>query len=138
MKKNIHTLSRGFAVLILLVLLAGQTDAQVIRDFSAARSAQGVLLQWTTVREVNVEEFRVQRSFDGQRFITIHTTQIAGGGHTYSYLDDDLYKGPDQTWYYRVEIKSANERVDYSITREVTLSFSGIRRTWGSIKAMFR
>lgn len=136
--KYLKSAGFGLALATLLLALAPTAFSQVVQDFSAVGASQGVFLQWTTAREAGVTEFRVQRSFDGQRFITIHTTRPFGMGHTYSYTDDDLFKGPQQTYYYRLEIAGVDERISYSGTEEVALNFSGIRRTWGSIKAMFR
>jgi len=136
--KHTNSAMRGLALVTLFLALAPVAFGQVIRDFSAVGASQGVFLQWTTLREAGVSEFRVQRSFDGQRFHTIHTVRPTGSNHTYNYTDDDLFKGPQQTYYYRIEIASNEDNLAYSPIEEVALNFSGIRRTWGSIKAMFR
>ena len=135
---NSKQVLRAFALGLMILILAPSAFSQVVRDFSAVNLSQGVLLQWTTARETGVTEFNIQRSFDGQRFFTIHTISPLGSNHTYTYTDNDLFKGPQQTFYYRIEISDSQDRVSYSSTEAVSLNFSGIRRTWGSIKAMFR
>jgi len=124
--------------LILALVLPSLATAQIISDFNAVGGSQGVFLQWTTARESGVVEFRLQRSFDGVQFHSIHTNKAVGAAHTYYYTDNNLFKGPQQTFYYRIEIALPDDQVSYSNTEVVSLNFSGIQRTWGSIKAMFR
>ncbi len=113
-------------------------SAEVIQSFTAVSHGQEVYLQWATTQETGLAAFRIQRSFDGRYFHNLHTVTPTGSNSSYSYIDDDLFKSNLQTFYYRIEIASANRRVDYSLTERVELAFSGIRKTWGSIKAMFR
>jgi hypothetical protein len=113
-------------------------QAQAIGDFNAIASGQSVYLQWTSSSETEALEYRIQRSFDGIRFHDIHSIALQGSRHTYYYTDSDLFKSAQQTYYYRIAIVKRDSSFLYSVTQEVSLSFSGIRRTWGSIKAMFR
>ena len=126
-------------VLTALLLPAGlRADDGVFREFSAVGSGQQVVLDWTVQPGLAPAMFHVQRSFDGQRFIAIADVRPADGVYQYTYVDDDLFKGELHTYYYRIEAVLSGDRSALSAVREVTLSFSGIRRTWGSIKAMFR
>jgi len=129
-----------FAAVAILLVLGAMTAAyaQIISDFVAVGDGRGVHLQWTTSNESGVAEFRIQRSFDKRQFHTIRQIAAFGSPHTYSYTDSDLFKSNMQVYYYRIEIAGAGDRVSYSTTQEVSLNFSSIRRTWGSIKAMFR
>ncbi len=113
-------------------------SAQVIQSFTAVGHGQEVYLQWVTTQESGLASFRIQRSFDGKYFHSLHTVVPVGNNSSYSYIDDDLFKSNLQTFYYRIEIEMASHRVSYSVTERVELAFSGIRKTWGSIKAMFR
>ncbi len=140
MIKTEQRIYAGRALLLLALLFAAPLTlhAQVIQDFSAVGAGQEVFLQWTTGHEAGVAEFRLQRSFDGVHFHNISSAAPLGDHHTYTYTDNDLFKGQQQTYYYRIEIAAQNESVSYSDVHMVSLSFSGVHRTWGSIKAMFR
>ena len=129
-----------FLILMLAVTLAtfSVVNAQVLEDFTAVVEGHSVALEWTNNSESNVTKYSVQRSFDGRNFYTISNLQPEGNGHTYHYIDDNLYKNNIRTFYYRIEVCQNGGRSLFSRTREVTLSLSGILRTWGSIKAMFR
>ena len=124
--------------ILVLLLQASPVVAQVLESFTASVEGHSVELEWTTSSERNVVEFCLQRSFDGRNFYPICEMEPTGAGHTYNYIDNDLFKGNTRTFYYRLEIRHAGGHKEYSQTREVTLSFSGVYRTWGSIKAMFR
>jgi len=122
----------------LIALLPLTASAEVIQNFSAVSHGQEVYLQWATTQETGLSSFRIQRSFDGRYFHNLHTVTPTGSNSSYSYIDDDLFKSNLQTFYYRIEVATASQQVSYSVTERVELAFSGIRKTWGSIKAMFR
>lgn len=125
-------------LVIAMLLLPSFSRAEVIENFTAVSHGQEVYLQWATSRESGLTAFRIQRSFDGRYFHNLHTVTPTGDNSSYSYIDDDLFKSNLQTFYYRLEILTTSQRATYSVTERVELAFSGIRKTWGSIKAMFR
>ncbi len=129
-------MAAGLIALTLAFPLAASAD--LIESFTAVSHGQEVYLQWATTQENGVSSFRVQRSFDGRYFHTLRSLAPTGNNSSYSYIDSDLFKSSLQTFYYRIEIEAANRRVSYSLVERVELAFSGIRKTWGSIKAMFR
>ncbi|MCF7809515.1 hypothetical protein K9N50_00865 [bacterium] len=133
------TIKNTLLVLLLLTLTFSTVDARIIEEFTATSQDRAAELEWTTGSERGVSEYRLQRSFDGRTFYTIHeVTPGSGVNHTYQYVDDDLFKNQVRTFYYRVEVSLNSGNFEYSQTENVTFSFSGIIRTWGSIKAMFR
>jgi len=124
---------------LLLLLAFSSLDAQIINEFTATSQDRAAELNWTTGNEGGVNEFRVQRSFDGRTFYTIHEEKPDNSyNHAYSYVDDDLFKSQIRTFYYRVEVLLNTGNFEYSRTENVTFTFSSIIRSWGSIKAMFR
>jgi hypothetical protein len=122
------------AIVIPLVLWAGAD----ILEFSAESQGDGVLLMWRTGVELNLSTFQVQRSVNGTSFYSIADVEPTGSYSEYQYVDGNLLKDSIKTYYYRLKIVETNGAVTYSAIREVTLIFSGIQQTWGSIKAMFR
>jgi len=129
---------RSLMVLIIgvvapLILWAGAD----ILQFTAEAQEDGVLLVWRTGVEVNLSTFEVQRSTNGTLFYAIANVEPKGSYSEYQYLDR-LMTDSIRTYYYRLKIMDISGAVSYSETREVTMVFSGIQQTWGSIKAMFR
>jgi hypothetical protein len=133
-------MSKQITLLLLLCLLPTLVigDGRILRDFTAAATGQQALLEWNTNPGATPVLFRVQRSLDGHRFYFLATVAVKAGVTHYSYLDTDFFKGEWHTYYYRLEVVLPNGSTEMSEVAEVTLSFSGIQRTWGSIKAMFR
>ena len=133
------TIRNTLLILLLVTLTFSTVDARIIEEFTANSLDRAAELEWTTGSENGVSEYRLQRSFDGRTFYTIHEVRPGSSiNHTYQYVDDDLFKSQVRTFYYRVEVSLNAGNCEYSRTENVTFSFSGIVRTWGSIKAMFR
>ncbi len=58
-----------------------------VTSYTVTKSANNVILNWTTANEVNVKGFNIERSNDGKMFTTIATPATKGAG-TYSYIDN--------------------------------------------------
>ena len=122
------------AMAIPLMLWAGAD----ILEFTAESQGEGILLIWRTGIEFNLSTFEVQRSTNGTSFYSVAEVEPAGSYSEYQFVDNNLLKDAMKTYYYRLKMVDINGTVTYSEVREVTMIFSGIQQTWGSIKAMFR
>lgn len=125
----------SMVILVPLLLWAG---ADILEFRAEAQGESAVLLTWRTGVEVSLTTFQIQRSANGTTFYTIGDMEPTGSYSEYQYLDTNLLKQSVKTYYYRLKIVDTNGAVTYSEVREVTMTFSGIQQTWGSIKAMFR
>ncbi len=127
-------------LLILLALAAGRAATRV-SEFYATRDQSAVVLVWSTEEESNLARFEIERSSDRTRWIHIGKTAASGDSwqrRTYSYRDNTIFKTGVNTLYYRLILvdRSGNSQVfDVIASAE---GQSGIKHTWGSIKAMFR
>ena len=103
--------------------LVGEEKILPVRFLSFTAEWQGntVKLFWNTADEVDIMEFAVQRSVNGNSFITIGGTPAQGGmgPHVYSYTDSLPIQGRN---YYRIKEKNTNGTVHYSATRSVLMS----------------
>ncbi len=133
-------ISKLTVILVLLAVFASSATAEsnVIKEFTATNQGLSVLLEWSANLENGVVSYNVQRSFDGRQFFEVASIEPEGLSGSYSHIDEDLYKETLNTYYYRIEVRMITGTPELSETEEVILSFSGIRRTWGSIKALFR
>lgn len=129
--------NRFFA--ILLVLIVSSAVAGAFLDFFHAKSeANYVKLEWKTSEESNIKEFQIERRTTQSSYVVIGRVQPKGNNSYYSFLDENSLKPNDLVFVYRLKILDNDNQISYS--KEVTVShnISGIKRTWGSIKAMFR
>ena len=125
----------SMVILVPLLLWAG---ADILEFTAEPQGESAVLLTWRTGMEVGLTVFQVQRSTNGSTFYTIGDVDPTGSYSEYQYLDTNLLKQSVKTYYYRLKMIDTSGAVTYSEVRDVTLTFSGIQQTWGSIKAMFR
>ncbi len=85
-------------------------------DFTATRQGFQAKLTWTTTRENNTREFRIERSGDSIHFVTIGTVPANRYGHAannYTFFD----RQPLPVNYYRLkEVGPGKQQFDYSKT----------------------
>lgn len=112
-----------------------------ISEFNARRERNYILLEWTTEFESNLSKFEIERSTDRIHWIKIGEVSAVGESnqrHFYIFKDQTLLKGNLASLSYRLNLVYKNgtsEPYDVIVSVE---GISGIRQTWGSIKAMFR
>jgi hypothetical protein len=106
--------------------------------FQGRSDGEDIRLEWKTQEEVNLQHFKIERKTPQSSFVDITTVQPKGSNSYYTYLDQSAYKPNNMIFIYRLKIVDTNGQVSYSNEVSVSHSVSGVKRTWGSIKAMFR
>lgn len=125
--------------LLLLILITTAVFAGTFLEYFQGRSeGEDIRLEWKTREEVNLQHFKVERKTPQSSFVDITTIQPKGNNSYYTYLDQSAYKPNNLLFIYRLKIVDTNGQASYSNEVSVSHSVSGVRRTWGSIKAMFR
>lgn len=89
--------------------------------FIAYQKNAGIQVEWTTLQEINMVRYEVERSLNGQQFTVVGTTAATGnnsGIAAYTFFDSRPYKGVS---YYRIKMI---ERGDpkYSWTSKVNVT----------------
>lgn len=131
---------RKYAVAVgaLLVLSAIVYAGAEIQYFTARSENEAILLEWKTGIEENLNHFEIERSAsEPNNFIRIGTLN-AIGNNSYYYYRDEFQMNPAPIYYYRLKLVEHNGTFTYSQVISVTHIISGVRSTWGSIKAIFR
>lgn len=110
----------------------------VISSFVAQDGGTKVILKWTSTAETDVDYYEIERSLDTRNFTKIGKVK-AQGPSDYTYVDNAVFKLNTTQFYYRLNIVSTGgARQIYWKTISVKPNISGIKHTWGSLKAMFR
>ncbi len=135
------------AVLTIAIMAFSPTSSVTFQDAraSADQSSGSISLQWTTSFEDGVRDFVIQKASQANgEYVTLDRVAAKGSGSTYEYVDRAIYKTTSSTLFkYQIvaedsegnDVGSAQCTVVYTFDQ----SLSGVaRRTWGSIKAMFR
>jgi hypothetical protein len=126
-------------VALLLLACAGTVFGGAFLDFFQGRSdGDNIVLEWRSRTESNITSYEVQRKAGyNSAFIPVATVDPRGANSLYSWTDRSAYKTSNNLYIYRLKIV---EGASASYSNEITVSHSvsSVKRTWGSIKAMFR
>ncbi len=125
----------------LLLVLSSSAFSDIFKTGSLQATSDGVnvTLHWITDDETNVARFEVERSsgFDNS-FVTIATVDPKGPS-LYEFVDNSAFRRVATLYQYRIKVVFSNGAMPvYSQTVSVSHTVSGVRRTWGSIKSLFR
>jgi hypothetical protein len=116
-------------------------EASSIRDGSLMARSDGnnVTVQWGSTDETSIVEFEVERrNGTSGDFMVIANVQKKGSNSFYEYIDKSAFKTTGTIYQYRIKIILKQGSVDYSSVITVSHNVSSVKRTWGSLKAMFR
>ena len=124
-------------ILLLFVGLSIAYAGAFLTNFSVKSQDGNVVITWQTSSETDVKNFVIQRSTKINGVWVDITTIEPEADHNYEYTDQSAYKTSDAVYYYRLAIVDYSGAITYSNKETVAHSVSGIKRTWGSIKALF-
>lgn len=128
-----------FSILSFLAAVGVLYAATELQYFTAKSEPDAILLEWKTGIEDNLNRFEVERAAsDPTNFVQIGTISAIGNNSYYYYRDEMRMSGPVPIYYYRLKLVNNNGSYVYSNTISVAHIISGVRSTWGSIKAIFR
>jgi hypothetical protein len=120
-----RTLITILTIGILAVITMRAADP-ALQSFQARSTGKAVSVEWRSGTEGGVVRY------------------AKGSNHTYQFTDDEAFAKRDDASVaqgnlsYRLRIVRDDQSAGYSNTVTVTHSVSGIKRTWGMIKEMFR
>lgn len=127
------------STLVIVFLMVLAVSASAFLEYFTARSLDGnVKLEWKTGNETNIKEFAVERKTVQGNFLQIGSVAPKGDNSIYTFLDQNIFKTTGNVFVYRLKIIDKDNSGSYSKELAVSHNLSDIRRTWGSIKAMFR
>ena len=126
-----------FLVLVLLSVSFSYAQ-QTVTYFSAKSDGGNVRVDWTSSNESDVNHYSLQRKSPGTSYIEIASIQPKGNNSSYTYEDQSLYKAQDVLFTYILVTINRTKSNESTSAVSVSPNISGIKRTWGSIKAMFR
>ena len=125
-------------IVIPFLIIATVYAGAYIEYFRGSSESEDVKLEWQTSEESNLQKFVIERQTPQSSFSEIATILPKGDNSYYSFVDQNAYKTNDMVFVYHLKIVENNGMVTYSQKITVSHSISGVKRTWGSIKAYFR
>ena len=126
-------------IIVSFLIIATVYAGAYIEYFHARSESDNVRLEWQTSEETNLQKFVIERKTPQSSFTEVASVVPKGNNSNYIFTDQNAYKTNDMVFVYRLKIVDNNDQVTYSADVTVTHSISSVaKRTWGSIKAMFR
>lgn len=116
-KNGIDTFTR-FSVANMLQIILPVT----IINVSATKIAQQVKVDWTSLTEVNVTSYTVERSYNGTAFLNIGTVQANDKviqRADYSFIDSNPLAGNN---YYRIKAIDRDGKIGYSAVVKINIA----------------
>jgi hypothetical protein len=131
--------------LLFLILVPSILSAEVFKGEPTRVQGSAMVIRWETLDEAGVVEFvvvcREIRAGGTGQWRDVGRKEATGTSSVYTLEDTDIFKAADRLLEYEIRAVNAEGRVVESVPMK-TLYPSGLtsaaRRTWGSIKAMFR
>ena len=126
-------------LIVSFLIIATVYAGAYIEYFHARSESDNVRLEWQTSEETNLQKFVIERKTPQSSYTEVASVAPKGNNSNYIFTDQNAYKTNDMVFVYRLKIVDNNDQVTYSADVTVTHSISSVaKRTWGSIKAMFR
>ena len=126
-------------LILFLILSAGIILPGVfLLKFTVSSLSGNVVLDWQCSSESNLKDYVIQRKTVNGNYSDIASIQ-SRSDMNYEYVDQTAYKTDDQVYTYRIKILDNDGSLSYS--QEIPVlhnTISSVKRTWGSIKALFR
>jgi hypothetical protein len=120
-------------------LAYGQNEVD-LASFQVRNSDGDVLVRWKAEVEQGLEAYVLKRRtpYTNGVFKKVERIAAHGASKAYTYRDAEVYKSSSERVRYRLGVvfQDGTERV--MDTETVNYKPTAVRRTWGSIKAMFQ
>lgn len=134
-----------YLIICMLCAVFTMMAAEANFEYLTAKSdGRVVVVEWRPSVEKGVLRYEVERSSSDQGWRSVASQDSRGPMYTYKFVDEDaLMRGDKQAitrtvYSYRLKVIGNDYSVTYTNPVNVAHSVSGIRRTWGMIKEMFR
>lgn len=131
---------KRFTLLFAVVILAGASMTDVrLKYFTVDQEGSAMILSWETEVETDVRQYELfRRTSQGSEFRLITTQAPQGIDQAYRYRDSQMYRSAASMVDYRLEVVFNSGLRQQLGERKVNYTSTAARRSWGSIKAMFR
>jgi hypothetical protein len=138
--------ARTFASSARFLLLAGAACVLVAAStarldyFKVEEEDNTLVIRWLALEESQVRTYEIYRATpsSNHQFVRVSPMTPHGPNRPYEYRDTQVFKAGGDDVIYRLEgLMRSGERVTLA-EQSVSYSPTAVRRTWGSIKAMFQ
>ena len=131
-------MKRQISILLILLSALAIYAGAIVKNFEAESVNGNVVVRWETISETNVKHFSIERKTYSGGFVEIGIVNTKPE-KVYEFVDQTAFKTDDILYIYRLKIVDNDGTVTYLEQQaSVAHRVSSVKRTWGSIKALFR
>lgn len=128
---------------MLVLLLTGATlfvGRVRISSFSISEQGRDFLITWQTDLEEDVRQFEIMRKtpYSNDQFVKVFEAAAQGVNKAYIFRDNQVFKAGSDKVDYQLEVVYSNGVREIVKTQSMNYTTTAVRRTWGSLKAMFQ
>lgn len=123
---------------LLLFITSVALAGAMISLLQARSDGEDIIIEWQTTQETNLKEFVVQRRTPSSEYTDLQVIVPKGDNSFYTFRDESAYKTSEALYIYRLKIVDNDNSITYSAEISIAHQVSSVKRTWGSIKALFR
>ncbi|MDH4069519.1 MAG: hypothetical protein OEV30_03775 [Ignavibacteria bacterium] len=131
-----------FLIIALMALSSLSFALEPLKEGSLSAESNGnsIVIRWMSEDESRVTSFEIERKAGlTSQFFLLAAVAPLGNNSSYEYVDDTAFRvGAESIYAYRIRAVFEDGSSAYSGEVTVIHAVSSVRRTWGSIKAMFR
>ncbi len=141
LRLSMKSIMRYFLLSAAVAVVFATAYAVVIKDKPVAYSnGSDIVVRWSTIDESGVLRFDVIRraGTTGDFAVIASIDQLKGSNSTYEYVDKSVFKVTSGIYQYKIRIINGQNPPPETDLATVSHVSSTYKRTWGSIKAMFR
>lgn len=126
--------------MLLLLTAAVMSYGVKVQSFDVTPVGKDFTIRWQTEVEDEVREYEIFRRtpYSNDQFVRVHSARAHGTGKPYVFTDDQVYKAGAEQLDYRLEVVYQNGLREVLALKSLNYTSTAVRRTWGSIKAMFQ
>ncbi len=131
---------RIIAVAILLVGAAASADDVRLNFFRIQPEGREFVVSWQADAEQGVQEYELLRktTMSNDQFVSVFVAPPHGTSKEYQFRDTQVYKSASEQLDYRLDVVYATGVRETLSTKSINYTSTAIRRTWGSLKALFQ
>ncbi len=124
------------AVIIILISALVFAGASIMNV--SAKSDEGVVkVSWNVNSETNLKNYCIERKPLNGDYTEIGRIPAENKNY-YEFMDYTAYKNDGAIYVYRIKLLDSDNSYTYSAEVNVSHQVSSVKRTWGSIKSLFR
>jgi len=131
----------GFIAFIVVLTGATMFPGGVrLSFFRVQPEGRDFVVSWQVDLEEQVRDYELTRKtpYSNDQFVKVFAIPAHGTGKAYIFRDRQVYKSGSEKLDYRLEVVYANGVREVITTQSVNYTSTAVRRTWGSLKAMFQ